>query len=464
MAFAVSGVSASDYKTPPPTLDPKPYTEWVRTNGASRMGLIDVPFTNQDDGTIDNVHLYRLDLVGNAQERGFAHGALLAKEIVYFADVALSKYAIDAIMDIDLSQYPEPLQEILKVVQIKGSKAAPAAVNRALQWVYDTQLEFTPQYLKTEMDAIGKGICATLDPLGEGTKGSACDVAAMQAMVHRVNMFPELIKMACTAFGAFGDATASNDLIQLRALDLGGGPFSNYTVLQVHRPSSDDINSSDSMRPFSSISYPGMVGVITGVAQGGIAVSEKVWYISGQENPAGSYDGEADVFVLRDILEYSKNKEDAVASMQAAHRTWGIWVGVGDFSSQQLDLVGYQQSSAVAYTPETMPAMTSQPYFKDLVYVDKHSQPSSDVTLPTVLADLYGNITLDNAPIITQYHGTGDQQIAFWDFGSNTMIFSIGRINAEGNYGPEGSTTMTEWMAYNRPYLKYNLDDLWAGI
>jgi hypothetical protein len=94
------------------------------------------------------------------------------------------------------------------------------------------------------MEAIGDGMCSTL--------GGQCNATEMGNMVKRFNMFPELIQMACTAFGAWGPATASGDLIQLRALDLGGGPFANYTVVQVNRNSS--------MRAFVSVSFPGMVG------------------------------------------------------------------------------------------------------------------------------------------------------------------------------------------------------------
>ncbi len=182
-------------------------------------------------------------------------------------------------------------------------------------------------YLIEEMEAIGAGMCSSL-------KGN-CNVTEMQSLVKRMNMFPELIKMACTEFGAWGKATSSGSLLQLRALDLGGGPFANFTVLMVERGSPD--------RAFASITWPGMVGVITGVAESGIGISEKVWYNSGADDPAGSYDGEADVFVLRDILQFSSTKEEAVATLQNAKRTWGIWVGVGDFASQQMNIVGYQQ-------------------------------------------------------------------------------------------------------------------------
>lgn len=277
----------------------------------------------------------------------------------------------------------------------------------------------------------------------------------MQGLVKRFNMFPELIQMACSAFGAWGPATPSGSLLQLRALDLGGGPFSNYTVLVVHRNSS--------MRAFATIAYPGMVGVITGFAQDGIAVSEKVWYISGQPDPPGAYDGEPDVFVLRDILQLATTRKQAERHMDSVRRTWGIWAGVGDFSTQITDLVAYQAASAIPYTDETMPSMTSQPFMESLVYVDKHAQPSSDPTYPQVLSDLYGSLTIETGPIATQYHQTGDQHIAFYDFqGSGTLTVAIGRINADGEYGPQGGD-LSSWKAYNRPYLKFYLKNLWNG-
>lgn len=180
----------------------------------------------------------------------------------------------------------------------------------------------------------------------------------------------------------------------------------------------------------------------------------------------GSYDGEPDVFVLRDILEHSKTRVEAEAYLQSASRTWGIFIGLGDFDTQVMDIVGYQQASAVPYTDETLPSVTGQPYLENIVYVDKHPQPSGEGptgTLPTALSDYYGKMSIENARVIVQYHETGDAHIAFYDFGENRMIFSIGRINEDGNYGPTGGD-MNSWKAYNRPYLSYNLADLWAGI
>lgn len=130
-----------------------------------------------------------------------------------------------------------------------------------------------------------------------------------------------------------------------------------------------------------------------------------------------------------------------------------------------MDIVGYQQASAVTYTDVTMPTVTEQPYLENLVYVDKHPQPSGDGvngSLPTSLQDFYGQMSVENARVVVQYHETGDAHIAMYDFGTKRLIFSIGRINEDGNYGPVGGD-LSSWRAYNRPYLSYALEDLWAG-
>lgn len=96
-----------------------------------------------------------------------------------------------------------------------------------------------------------------------------------------------------------------NGLVQLRALDFGTGPWANYTVIATYR---DRIPDKDS-NAFVSITFPGFVGAITGVSQSGIGISEKVWmtYDTPDLQP-GSYQGEADIFVLRDILQKARTR------------------------------------------------------------------------------------------------------------------------------------------------------------
>lgn len=452
---------ATEYQTPPPTFEAKQYTVWSgKTINNSKRGEIYVPFTAAD-GSSDMVSVLRVDLVGDNKQRGYAHGYLLAKEIVEFTGPKLDKYFSDMVLDLDISVYPEPLQAILRVIQIKGAIAAPAAFKAAMKWVWEKEQSYVPQYILDEMASMAEGVCA-----GLGTPG--CDVAAWTDSIRELNMLPELIRMACTAYGAWGKATATGKgLIQLRALDFGGGPFANYTVAAVYR---DEVVSDDS-NAFVSITFPGFTGVITGVSQRGIGVSEKVWMTYGKYSDLqpGSYDGEADVFVLRDILQQAKSKADAEAYLLTVRRTWAIWIGIGDYASNKFDLVAYQQSAVGVYTDETMPAMTGQPYLESIAYVDKHPQPSGDGpngTLPTALADFYGQISLETSKSIIQYHQTGDLHIASYDFGAEqpAMYLAVGRTNKQGEYGPSGGSDMSVWKAYNRPYLKFVLSDLWQGL
>lgn len=73
-------ILAIDYETPGQTFEAKQYTVWnnLRRAGKSRRAEISVDF-KAEDGSDDYIHAYRLDLVGNSYDRGYAHGYLLAK-------------------------------------------------------------------------------------------------------------------------------------------------------------------------------------------------------------------------------------------------------------------------------------------------------------------------------------------------------------------------------------------------
>ena len=47
--------------------------------------------------------------------------------------------------------------------------------------------------------------------------------------------------------------------------------------------------------------------------------------------------------VTHSLLSQAKSRADAETYMQNAKRTFAIFVGVGDFSSQRMDIVGYKE-------------------------------------------------------------------------------------------------------------------------
>lgn len=426
----------------PPILDPSPYTTWTAksSDGLSRRADIAVPFVNSS-GAADDVVLFRLDLVGDASQRGVAQGELLARELIQLVDVALPRWYISMIKDLDLSVLPTWLAAILKV---KAAELAPSAINKALGIIYNIQEPFLPARLITEMEGIAEGLCNAVGP--------SCDLDSWKLKVKQVNMLPELIRMTCTMFGAWGPASASGNLLQLRALDFGDSPFANYTTLQVHRPTG--------AASFVSVSFPGLVGLITGINEKGVGLSEKVWEVYNTTTGVqpGTYEGEAVVMVSRDVVELAENRQAAEDYMRQANRTWSVFLGIGDYETQQMDICGYREDDFHAYTPETMPDVTGQQYFDSLVYVDKHPQPSHADDLPQLLAQYYGNLSMDTTRIINQEHETGDVHIAVYDYAEKIMWVSIGRIDDKGHFGENN-----EWKACYRPYLQFNLESLWTG-
>jgi hypothetical protein len=425
--------ASTEYPVPGATFDAKAFTTWskIHSNG-SKKGEVNVPV----DSLGDYIKVLRLDLVGDAKARGIAHGSLMPLEVADFMAVQMNKYFASMVWNIDVSGAPEPLKGILELLKVKGATAAPGIFREALDWVYAKELQYMPQNLIDEMEGIAEGMCSS-------------------------KLLPNCNVTECTAYGAWGKATPDGKLVQIRALDFGGGPFANHTILQVNR--GDPTNPGNA---FASVTFPGFVGVITGVSQNGIGVSEKVWmdYVGISLQP-GHYDGEPDVFVLRDILEKSKNKADAEAYMQNVKRTFAMWVGAGDYETQQFDLIGYKEDSAMVYNDVTMPSMTGQPFIENVAYVDKHPQPSGEGatgTLPTALNDFHGNITLETTKTILQFHQTGDLHIAAYNFGSKEMYMALGKTNENGEYGPVGGD-LNSWKAYNRPYLKFSLEELWKG-
>lgn len=195
-------------------------------------------------------------------------------------------------------------------------------------------------------------------------------------------LFPELIKAACSMFGAWGPATASSRdgaLVQLRALDWStNGPFQQFPMVIVYHPS-------DEGHAFSVLSWAGMVGSITGYSSAEVGICEKVW---------ADYKGKYSVtgipwtFLLRDILQFDTTIEAAEQRLENAHRTCAIYVGIGDAKVPNFNLVDFSYPNITVYNDTDFPAYP--PYhdlYDGLLFYDKHEQPSHNLCLNTLLKE-----------------------------------------------------------------------------
>jgi hypothetical protein len=198
---SLSAIFAAEYKAAPPTFEAKPNTVWnhLRKAGSSRRAEIGIDF-KADDGSDDFVHMYRLDLVGSAYERGYAQGFLLSKEIIEFTGPKLNKFYRDMVLEIDISSFPEPMQSVLKALKALGAVAAPTLFKTAMNWVWEQEKQYVPSYYFDEIKGMAVGIC---DSMKTDKAAAKCVPAEWEVEIQNFNMLPELIRMACTAYGEF---------------------------------------------------------------------------------------------------------------------------------------------------------------------------------------------------------------------------------------------------------------------
>jgi len=265
------------------------------------------------------------------------------------------------------------------------------------------------------------------------------------ADVLRLQMFPELIKAACSMFGAWGAATANTSspgsLHQLRALDWGiDNPLPPYSRLTVYHPSEG--------QPFATLGWAGFVGSMTGYSQAS-AICEKVWY---EYNGTSSRSGIPWHFLARDILQFDTSLADAFNRIINAQRTCSIFLGVGSNHTNQFRVVEYSYDYVKIFDPLNIWNTPAHPQLPDVVYVDKHVQPggrgSGDPCMGSILSKNYGKLDAIMAiQELVSVFETGDLHIGFYDFGANAMYVSV----AQGNTP-----------AYARPFFRFDMNALFA--
>jgi len=394
------------------------------------------------------VHVY-----GSPAEMGRASGELLGAFAREFVLEAMPQFYAAALVggigpdgDFDASSLPASVQAVLANASASHDAAAMAeAMGEALDWVLEAErphIAASRAQPLVEMQAYADGICAS----GGGCADPA-EAASVLRGVQRVNMVGELIKMTCTMMGAWGKATPAGlpGLVQLRALDIGAAPFANFSLLTVYHPADG--------HAFASLGFPGNVGAVTGWSAQ-IGLSEKVWetYDKPSVQP-GHYDGEPVTGVIRDMLQFSSTKEEAAAFAQGITRTWAVFLGVGDHNGQ-FDVLGYREAELQVFKPGNVTQVTHMPVIEDLVYIDKHPQPSHDnVTMPALMAKNYGSITAVNTIDACRVMGTGDLHNAVYDFSARKTFLSLGTIDANGDYIEK---------ACDRPYLEFDWDALFG--
>merc|ERR1712137_148908 len=361
--------------------------------------------------------LWVLHVYGTPYEMGYAQGELLRSQMNDLIP------AVFEYMYTQINQYigflPQWAQEVI-------DKFGTAFL---LDLTWELCKDYTPQHFKDEMQGLADG--------------SGLPVQ----QIIQMHMIPELIKAHCSMVGAWGVSISTTDgsLYQLRALDWDtNGPFQEYPQVTVYHPNDND------GQAFSILTWSGFVGALSGYSSASIGLCEKVWL---SYNGTSSRSGDPWPFVLRDILQYDVDIDSAINRLTSVERTCSIFVGLGDNTINQFRAIEYSHEFVRVGDDRNFPVWEDHPSYDDVVYIDKHKQPSSDPCLGSLISEYYGRLDCTTMlQYVAPQHETGDMHVALYDFSHNYMYVS--------NASPANGSQVIP--AYERSYIRLDMSALFS--
>lgn len=229
------------------------------------------------------------------------------------------------------------------------------------------------------------------------------------------------------------------------------GPFKNYPLVVVYHPSNKKFGNT-----WMNIGFVGWVGILSGVNEHKMGVSE-----IGVSYPDDTFGKESRIgnpftFVLRDVLQWDTNIEQAIHRMQTTRRTCNLILGVGDGNAGYFR--GFQYSHSVCnVVNDTKPLPASaewHPAIEDAVYWGMDWDcPNYHIRLHEMLDRYHGNITaLNTIRYILPGLNSGNLQAVVYDLSEEWVYFAYGHQNQSGQVVN----------AYLRPFIGLNLKQAFA--
>ena len=366
----------------------------------------------QGNDTFEVMHLW-----GTPYEMGYAQGQLRAEAFPkvwsHFTDY------IESMINSKIHDLPQWL------VDLFAQYGAPLL----LQMSYANTKPFTPQRYLDEMQGIADG--------------AGIDVKIIQ----NINMFPELTKAACTIVGANGVATPNGKIQHLRALDFSPHcPIKDYPQVTVY-------HGANGSATIANIGWAGLIGSLTGISDTSIGIGEKVW-LRHTKGISGVH-GEPWMFILRDVL-MTANMDEALSTIVNANRTCAIHVGIGDSTTNTFRGVQMAKERAEIFNWSSVsPSFSDKqhPVIEDVMYWDKHEQPTFSYCLSDLLQMYHGQITAkDLALNIAPTSGTGNMHCVTFDYEAQLAFIANAR---------KTNVTAGPLNAYERQFTQLNLTQLW---
>jgi hypothetical protein len=365
--------------------------------------------------------IHVMHLYGTPYEKGKAHGLLLKAPMTEFIDEFFD-YVGDMINSV-LDKLPKFLQDAI-------DKYGPII---ALDITYELTKPYTPAHFEEELQGLADG----------------SGIELMQ--LKRIQMFPELIKAACTIVGSWSSSSKDGHLHQLRALDFGllPNPMWKYPMLAIYHQNASEPGQGHS---FASLSWFGMIGSVTAYSPV-MGISEKV-YLS--YNGTASRSGIPFHYLMRDIVNFDSSLQDAENRINTAHRTCSVFLGIGSPQENAFRACFYGHDGVPCYDDQDYPYyLPEHPLLSGTVYIDKHMQPSRDPCLGAMMEAFHGNMTAELfARQVVNRLQTGDIHIAAYDYHANVVYVAIA--------GADPANPKNVLPAHQRQFFQMDMTKLFA--
>jgi hypothetical protein len=227
------------------------------------------------------------------------------------------------------------------------------------------------------------------------------------------------------------------------------GPYHKHPLVTVYHPSSAKFGNA-----WVNIGFMGWIGVLSGVNEHQLAVSEIG--VSYPDDTFGkeSRFGNPFTFVLRDVLQWDRTLNESVHRMQTTKRTCNLILGVGDGKSE---FRSFQYSHSVCNVigdTNPLPKADWHPAIENTVYYGMDWLcPAFHQRLGELLAQHHGQITAEKAVrVIVPGLNSGNLQVVVYDLTYNRVLFAFGHVNED----------QSRTNAYMRPFIQLDLKALFA--
>ena len=275
--------------------------------------------------------LWEMYVEGDALQRGLISGALSHDLILYQEDVFMGR-----------------------IKEIVPSKFKQSILRQFLKWYnrklylhvsneYQTEIYGVSRYASEEYDYVAPPYLRSLY------------LHAAHDIGHALN---DLSMVGCTSFAAWDDKTSDGSLLIARNLDFyAGDDFAKNKIVSFVKP--------DKGYPFMSVTWGGMIGVLSGMNTKGLTVTIN----SGKSDIP--FMAKTPISLLaREILQYSQNIEEAIAIAKKREVFVSETIMVGSAQDHKAVLIEVSPLKFGVYEVENTSELICSNHFQSDTYKD----------------------------------------------------------------------------------------------